>query len=537
VAFSPDGKTLVSGSGDNNIIMWNAATRGAISKPLLDNSRGAESVTFSPNGKIVASGGSDGTIRLWNAATGERVGLWTVAADRPIEYTTENAKVSSSSHLFVESVAFSPDGKMLAAGTLDGSISLWDVAAGKQLGKPLKYSGEVRSVKFSRDGKVLASGGSGGKVILWDVAKRQQIGQPLSGHPEDVYDVAFSPDGKILASVSCGKTNPETRTCGQGEIRLWNVDTHQPLRQPLAGHTYYVTSIAFSPDGKLLASGSGDSKVILWNVTSGKPIGQPLDGHTRGVNSVAFSPHGKILASGSDDHKVILWDVATGKPLTHSLVDPYSKHQVNEVAFSPDGKTLASALFDGNVILWDVSIDSWQGIACSIANRNLTVAEWNQSFPDKPYSKTCPDLPVDSTVIQKLVDQAKSSIQAGNSQMTSLAYKQAAQWAIETDEAQSNNLVCWFGSIDGFANYVLPACDRAVALAPHNGGYRDSRGVARTLTGDYRGAIEDFKSFVKWLKENDNYEPHGLEREAWIAKLKAGENPLDAVTLKAIRNQ
>jgi predicted amidohydrolase len=157
----------------------------------------------------------------------------------------------------------------------------------------------------------------------------------------------------------------------------------------LTGHTNSVRSVAFSPDSKILASGSWDKTLILWDVASRQPLGQPLTGHTNTVRSVAFSPDGRTLASGSDDNTLILWDVASRQPLGQPLTG-HTKSVVS-VAFSPDGKILASGSDDNTLILWDVSLKSWQDRACRIANRNLTRAEWKQYIGDiAPYRATCP---------------------------------------------------------------------------------------------------------------------------------------------------
>src|SRR5262249_13864492 len=163
---------------------------------------------------------------------------------------------------------------------------------------------------------------------------------------------------------------------------------------PLSGHTDAVWSVAFSPDGKMLASGSSDKTILLWDVAIRKPQGQPLNGHTHAVRSVVFNPDGKTLASGSWEKTILLWDAASRKPLGQ----PLSGHTdaVGSVVFSPDGKTLASGSWDKTILLWDVSFQSWQARACYIANRNLTRTEWQEYIGDiEPYRATGPELPIE----------------------------------------------------------------------------------------------------------------------------------------------
>ncbi len=373
VAFSPDGKTLAIGDyndgTDGAVQLWDVATGRPIGQPLFGHTLGVNSVAFSPDGKTLASGSDDGTVRLWDVATGRPIG-------RPL--------TGHNGHVF--SVAFSPDGKTLASGSDDATVRLWNVATGRPIGQPLAGEhGTITSVAFSPDGKTLASGSDDAMVRLWDVATGRPIGQPLTGHTSAVKSVAFSPDGKTLASGSDDATvrlwdvatgrpisrpltghnghvlsvafSPDGKTLAGGSddatVRLWNVATGRPIRQPLTGHTIAVTSVAFSPDGKTLASGSDDATVRLWNVATGRPIGQPLTGHTDQVESVAFGPDGKTLASGSDDDTVRLWDVATGS----SIGRPLTGHTgtVRSVAFGPDGKTLAGGSDDGTVRLWNVA--------------------------------------------------------------------------------------------------------------------------------------------------------------------------------------
>lgn len=158
------------------------------------------------------------------------------------------------------------------------------------------------------------------------------------------------------------------------------------------GHTDSVDSVAFSPDGRTLVSGSSDTTVRMWYAATRQPLGQPLTAHTGAVNAVAFSADGKLLVSGSSDGSVQLWDAATRQPLGQPLTGHTGDGTT--VAFSPDDRTLASGSSDGTVQLWDVGRDAWIELACRVADRNLTQVEWTAFMrAETAYQRTCPDLP------------------------------------------------------------------------------------------------------------------------------------------------
>ncbi|MCB8779574.1 WD40 repeat domain-containing protein [Planktothrix agardhii] len=355
VSFSPDGKTLASGSGDNTIKLWDVTTGKEI-HTLQGHSSVVSSVSFSPDGKTLASGSDDNTIKLWDVTTGKEI---------------RTLQGHSSS---VWSVSFSPDGKTLASGSDDKTIKLWDIITGKEIHTLQGHSSSVSSVSFSPDGKTLASGSWDKTIKLWDITTGKEI-RTLQGHSSVVSSVSFSPDGKTLASGSDDNT-----------IKLWDVTTGKEIRT-LQGHSSVVSSVSFSPDGKTLASGSEDNTIKLWDVTTGKAI-HTLQGHSSSVNSVSFSPDGKTLASGSEDNTIKLWDITTGKEIR--TLQGHSS-SVSSVSFSPDGKTLASGSGDNTIKLWDITtgkeIRTLQGHSSSVSSvsfspdgKTLASGSWDKTI-------------------------------------------------------------------------------------------------------------------------------------------------------------
>ena len=326
IAFSPDSKTLASGSLDRTVRLWDVET-GWVKQTLTGYTSNVYNVVFSPDGKILASASYSG-VHLWDVETG---------------WVKQTLTMDDSPY----NVVFSPDGKTLASGNRH-AVKLWDVRTStlkleqtliEDERKPfvdIDFDGGV----FSPDGEMLANwirfGRDDNSVKLWDV-EAGVLKQTITGHTSSVNNVAFSPDNRTLASASWDMT-----------IRLSDVWSGIG-RHTFIGHTGSIESVAFSPDGKILASGSQDKTVRLWEAGWVRPK-QTLIGHTSGVYSVVFSPNGKILASGGFS-EVCLWDVETGV-LRHILKGHTS--QINCVAFSPDGKILASGSSDHTVILWDL---------------------------------------------------------------------------------------------------------------------------------------------------------------------------------------
>ncbi|MBN2809411.1 MAG: WD40 repeat domain-containing protein [Deltaproteobacteria bacterium] len=279
VAFSPDGRYLVSGSVNRQVNIWEVGAT-ELADYMKGHTKFVWSLAFSPDGKTLASTSGDGCVFLWDIQSRSH-------------YRIEESHYALTLPLY--GVAFSPTGEYFAAGCMDGIVRLWSTASRRPPWKLKGHTSEVYSVAFSPDGRFLASGGNDFTVRLWSVADKTEK-EILTRPGCRVSCVIFSPDGRQLAYAST-------------DTNIYIVDLASRESQILSGHQDLVWSIAFSPDSRLLISGANDHSVRLWDVASGRQI-QILEGHQGEVNSVAFSPDGKLAASAADDQTVRVWDLS-----------------------------------------------------------------------------------------------------------------------------------------------------------------------------------------------------------------------------------
>jgi WD40 repeat protein len=291
-------------------------------------------VAVSPDGKVIATAGQDEKVYFWNAGDRKRSGS-------PLE-SFENS---------VEAIAFSPDGKRLAS-VAYGQVRLWDVKGRRADGSPLPGgTSDIDDVRFSADGETLWASGTDGTVLAWDVAQGRAKKSTKISFDASAQHTLLSPDGSKLLVESIGK------------LQFYNVKSGKPIGVPLKNESesslsYY--SMAFSPDGKTVAGGASNGSVVLWEVASRRPLGAdlkpaPVNGSSSGsiVNALTFSADGKALASGGYDRSVQLWDIAGRKPLGGPLTGHTAG--VTSLAFSPDDDLLVSASQDKTARVWNVT--------------------------------------------------------------------------------------------------------------------------------------------------------------------------------------
>lgn len=383
----PTDWTLAS-SHLRSAVVWNVDGKQAIGRSLGGPTDLTTDVAYSPDGKWLAAGRFDGGTTVYDANT------------RRQAYRIAGPSV-------VTAVAFDGDGKYLATGTIDGTVQLFDAQSGAVVGRPIDVGhGAVWQLAFSPVGRLLAiavdrNGAGGfnlqrrqGEVQLWDVDTSSRVGRAIKPGAGSVLSVAFNTDGTLLATGSY-----------KGRLDLWDVATRKRHGKPMKVTDDGVPSVAFDPSGELVAGGAAIGPVRVWRVADQRPAFPPLAGHTGPITGTAFDPSGSLLATTTPFGATRLWDPGTGRGYGDELVaSPRPDSAVSSIefpqflglrnAFSPNGKLLAVAGVGTLAMLWDVDPAVWRRRACAIAGRNLTHEEWKLYLPSgTPYRATCAEWP------------------------------------------------------------------------------------------------------------------------------------------------
>lgn len=379
LAFSPNGRTLATGSWDGSVKLWEVQS-GA----LLWHARRIKSincVAFAPDGSMLASGESDGTIQLWNTHNGAilqtlphphpvyavtwasdghllasgdfggEIRLWQMRPGEPEPAICVQTIPGHSN--WVTGLAFAPDGSTLASASFDRTVRLWNVQSGQQLHTLTGHTDQVNRVVWSPDGSTLASCSYDNTIWLWEAAQ-SKYRAALHGHSAAVYGIAFTPDSSKLLSSS-----------EDGTLRVWDMVEEQCI-QVLQGYSVSLYDIDWSPDGTHLVSGSTDGQVTIWDLSE-QTAPRVLRGHNWIVFGVSWSPDGRRIASSGWDNAIRLWDSASGACL-QILRDPDDPDTIFEgIEWSSDGQHLACGTNKHGVQVWDVTAHrQWSGDAQQI---------------------------------------------------------------------------------------------------------------------------------------------------------------------------
>ena len=581
VAISPDGETIVSGSGDNTLRLWNR--QGEQLAVLRGHQSSVTAVAISPDGETIVSGSWDDTLRLWNRQ-GEQLAVLrghqssvTAVAISPDGETIVSGSWDDTLRLWnrqgeqlavlrghqdwVNAVAISPDGETIVSGSRDRTLRLWN-RQGEQLAVLRGHQDWVNAVAISPDGETIVSGSRDRTLRLWNRQGEQLA--VLRGHQSSVRAVAISPDGETIVSGSLDDT-----------LRLWNRQGEQLA--VLRGHQSSVNTVAISPDGETLVSGSGDNTLRLWN-RQGEQLAV-LRGHQSSVYAVAISPDGETIVSGSSDDTLRLWRLGNWTNWLQIVCNQLKYHPVlvapetdvardagetcQNHAWTPSesaqflvnqGKSLARAEdIEGAVAKFnqanklDATLDlDPEAEAKQIAVPALieagndlayqgdyheAVAKFQQALTLDPTLDLDPEAEAKQIAVPVLLARGEQQVEDQDYQAAVEAYTAAQTIDATLDiSADTWNEICWFGSLRGEPEAVMPACEQAVTLEPEEAAHRGNLGLAKALTGETEGAIQEFQAFIE-LSNNA-----GANRlvQGYINTLRAGDNPFTEAEIQRL---
>ncbi len=568
LAFSADSHWLATASLDDTARLWDLkAANPAVTSLLLEGHEGdINAVAFSPDGHWLVTASDDRTARLWD-----------IRSTNPAE-----DYVALTGHQLPVLVAeFSSNGRWLATGSMDATARLWDMSLATPEAKPMELTGHtdhVIAMAFSPDNHWLATGSADHTARLWDLTNPESSTPVavLSGHVGYVTTVAFSPDCRWLVTGGAGSLDP---------LRLWDLTSEDPAASPiiLQGHKAWVWNSGFTPDGRWLITSSLDGTVRLWDMATVNtdPSSIVLLGKLP-VLDHAVSPDGRWLFTADERGAAFIWPLRVAdvvelacltvgrnmslteweqtfydSPYRLTCTDfPLHPALIQRARLIAEGGDMARAmLYLKTALEIDPTLDlepetevkRYTAEALREEGALLAQTEGDVQGATEKFRQALelyPELAFDAEAeaghyaAPHLLDEGRRLAREGEMLEALALYDKALQLDPHLMISASYwNYVCWYGGLWDQAQAVMDACERAVALNPIDGNIRDSRGLVRSLLGQYSGAIEDFQYFIAWLTERNGSAKTISQREAWVATLEEGRNPFDAATLEALRGK
>jgi WD40 repeat protein len=359
LAISRDGQTLYTGALDGKVIVWDLSGARRLGRPFdigPDNRFRFQPYAMRPDGRVLAVGHRDGTVTLIDARTLRALSTFRAVPQGP-----------------VLAMAYAPRSRLLVIGDDKGFLALVDPVRGKLVTRLPGHSGPLLTPSFSTDGRLMATT-SPEAIILWDLRSGEPVARPVRSSVEGFGDVSLSPDGRTLAIV-----HPDRGV----EI----IDVTTLRRRAWLTQSQTVVTVRFTPDGRFIVGGSYKGWARLWSTKNWQPATHVLAGHAGAVFGLSTSPDGRTLAIGSADGTIRLYDLTTQQPLGAPL--PAVPNRAVIPQFTPDGAYLFAITDAGRAYRWDVRPSSWENRACAVAGRTLTPTEWKAALPGRHYAPAC----------------------------------------------------------------------------------------------------------------------------------------------------
>jgi WD40 repeat protein/DNA-binding SARP family transcriptional activator len=407
LAFAADARVLATTSDDGSVDLWDVPA-GRLRETFRGHAGAAVGPVFSRDGRTLFTGSHDGSVLVWDVRGGRRLG-------RPFRFAPDPVPgAGPASAQGAGAVAASPDGTRFVTSPGPNRITIWRTRDLAVLGELRGPCGRIESLAWSRDGRLVAATGDGEKTVVWDV-ETGRIAKVLGpGGSHGTAGVAFSPDVRLVGTAGIdgalrlydlrsGKLVRRVRVKGSlqdldfgsdgryvtaaglaGQIVVWDLRRHRLART--IHHPPGVQSIRFSPDGRTIVAGDFLGDVDFWDAATGRRVGRVLGGQNGDVLSVTYSPDGRQLVTTSSDGQFRLWDVSSGKLVGAALP---GADVGGWGTFSPDGRHVIAAFWSGLGMIWDVDPGAWQRQACTVAHRQLTRDEWRDFLPDRGYRRVC----------------------------------------------------------------------------------------------------------------------------------------------------